>query len=78
MATAIEYQKLMTEIVFINLPGPAEPGNVNTGGELLHGFLAELHSIGDPEMKEHISSLCNKWNIRYRENGNGNGNGARH
>jgi hypothetical protein len=77
MATAIEYQKLMTEIVYINLPGPDEPANVMTGGELLHGFLAELHRINEPEMKEHIISLCNKWNIRYRENGNGNGNGAR-
>ena len=25
MGTSIEYQKLMTEIVYINLPGPAEP-----------------------------------------------------
>ena len=25
MGTAIEYQKLMTEIVYINLPGPEEP-----------------------------------------------------
>jgi len=69
MATAIEYQKLMTEIVYINLPGPAEPGNIMTGGELLHGFLAELYRISNPEMKEHLLSLCNKWNIRYRENG---------
>ena len=71
MATAIEYQKLMTEIVFINLPGPADPGDIRTGGELLHGFLAELHNTPDPAMREHIASLCNKWNIRYRENGNG-------
>jgi hypothetical protein len=74
MGTAIEYQKLMTEIVYINLPGPAEPAPVMTGGELLHGFLAELYRISNPEMKEHIISLCNKWNIRYRDNG---GNGSR-
>jgi hypothetical protein len=43
MATPIEYQKLMTEIVYINLPGPEEPAPNMTGGELLHGFLAELH-----------------------------------
>jgi hypothetical protein len=71
MATAIEYQKLMTEIVYINLPGPAEPANVMTGPELLHGFLAELYRIGDPEMRDHVISLCNKWNIRFRENGAG-------
>ena len=43
MGTAIDYQKLMTEIVYINLPGPEEPAPVMSGGELLHGFLAELH-----------------------------------
>ncbi len=41
MATAIEYQKLMTEIVYINLPGPAEPTPGMSGGELLHGFLEQ-------------------------------------
>ena len=37
MGTPIEYQKLMTEIVYINLPGPEEPTPGMTGGELLHG-----------------------------------------
>jgi hypothetical protein len=63
MGTSIEYQKLMTEIVFINLPGPEEPAPVMSGGELLHGFLAELHRTGTPELNQ----LCNKWNVRYRE-----------
>ena len=67
MGTPIEYQKLMTEIVYINLPGPEEPLPNMTGGELLHGFLAELHRIANPEMREHILTLCNKWNIRFRE-----------
>jgi hypothetical protein len=67
MGTAIEYQKLMTEIVYINLPGPEEPAPVMTGGELLHGFLAELHRASSPEMREHVSALCNKWNVRYRD-----------
>ena len=70
MGTAIEYQKLMTEIVYINLPGPEESAPNMTGGELLHGFLAELHRIAHPEMKEQVNTLCNKWNIRFRENGN--------
>ena len=68
MGPAIEYQKLMTEIVYINLPGPEEPASVMTGGELLHGFLTELHRISNPELREQINTLCNKWNIRYREN----------
>jgi hypothetical protein len=67
MGTPIEYQKLMTEIVYINLPGPEEPSPSMTGGELLHGFLAELNRSGHPEFREHLTALCNKWNIRYRD-----------
>lgn len=67
MATAIEYQKLMTEIVFINLPGPQEPTPGMSGGELLHGFLAELHNSSSPEFKDFLNNLCLKWNVHYRE-----------
>jgi hypothetical protein len=67
MGTAIEYQKLMTEIVYINLPGPAEPTPGMTGGELLHGFLADMYQTSSLEMKNYINNMCNKWNIRYRE-----------
>ncbi len=67
MGQAIEYQKLMIEIVYINLPGPEEPTPGMTGGELLHGFLADLHRTENPEIKTYISSLCGKWNIHYRE-----------
>jgi len=67
MGTAIEYQKLMTEIVFINLPGPEEPEPGMSGGELLHGFLAELYRLPNPELKNSLGLLCSKWNIRYRE-----------
>ena len=67
MGTAIEYQKLMTEIVYINLPGPAEPNVGMSGGELLHGFLAELHNTPDMETKNFVNSLCLKWNVHYRE-----------
>ena len=63
MGQAIEYQKLMTEIVYIKLPGPEEPGPGLSGVELLHGFLAELYRTGAPE----LNHLCNKWNVRYRE-----------
>ena len=45
MPQSIEYQKQMTEIVYINLPGPSEPEPGMSGGELLHGFLAELYKL---------------------------------
>jgi hypothetical protein len=66
MGQSIEYQKLMTEIVYINLPGPqeAEPGM--SGGELLHGFLTELYRNQNPEIKAFIGHLCLKWNVHYR------------
>lgn len=69
MGTAIEYQKLMTEIVYVNLPGPDEPNPGMTGGELLHGFLAELYGTPNPEIKSFVNTLCNRWNVRYREQG---------
>jgi hypothetical protein len=66
MGTPIEYQKLMTEIVYINLPGPEDPAPNMTGGELLHGFLAELYRLPNQEFKDNLHQLCNKWNVRYR------------
>jgi hypothetical protein len=38
-----------------------------SGGELLHGFLAELYRASDLEVKNWLNNLCNKWNIHYRE-----------
>ncbi len=67
MGSSIEYQKLMTEIVYINLPGPQEPTPGMSGGELLHGFLAELYRAPNAEMKSSVVNLCNKWNVHYRE-----------
>jgi len=64
---AIEYQKVMTEIVYVNLPGPSEPNPGMTGGELLHGFLAELHNAPSDVVRAFVSALCSKWNVRYRE-----------
>jgi hypothetical protein len=37
-----------------------------SGGELLHGFLAELYLGAKPEVKEYINDLCMKWNVHYR------------
>jgi hypothetical protein len=69
MGQSIEYQKLMTEIVYINLPGPSEPTPGMSGGELLHGFLAELYNPPNPEMKNYLNSLCLRWNVHYRKSG---------
>jgi hypothetical protein len=66
MAQSIEYQKLMTEMVHINLPGPEEPEPGMTGGELLHGFLADLHRAGNKDMKDYLDAVCTKWNVYYR------------
>ncbi len=67
MAQSIEYQKLMTEIVYINLPGPGEPTPGMTGGELLHGFLVELYQSPNQEVKNFVALLCGKWNVHYRQ-----------
>jgi hypothetical protein len=67
MPQSIEYQKQMTEIVYVNLPGPSEPDPGMSGGEFLHGFLAELYRAPSAEMKAYISNLCIKWNVKYRE-----------
>ncbi len=67
MGTAIEYQKLMTEMVYVNLPGPEEPTPGMSGGELLHGFLAELYQAPNPEMNQYVNILCSKWNVHYRQ-----------
>jgi hypothetical protein len=70
-AQSIEYQKVMTEIVHVNLPGPQEPTPGMTGGELLHGFLAELHDSPNQEFKNITNLLCARWNVHYRESRGG-------
>ena len=65
MPQAIEYQKVMSEIVYVNLPGPQEPNPGMSGGEMLHGFLAELHATSNPEFKSIVDLLCARWNVRY-------------
>jgi hypothetical protein len=71
MPQSIEYHKLMTEIVYINLPGPSQPVDGMTGGELLHGFLADLYTTSTPDTKNFVMALCNKWNVRYVQSGGG-------
>ena len=68
MPQPIEYQKIMTELVYINLPGPTEPTPGMSGGELLHGFLAEIYHAPNKEIKDFVNSLCLKWSVHYREN----------
>jgi len=60
MPQSIEYEKQMTEIVYINLPGPIEPEPGMSGGELLHGFLAELYKSPSMELQAFVSSLCHR------------------
>jgi hypothetical protein len=67
MGTAIDFKKQMTETVYINLPGPGEPSVGMSGGELLHGFLAELKKMQDPAMQKWFEDLCSKWNVHYRQ-----------
>jgi len=67
LGQSIEYQKVMTEVVHIDLPGPEEPVPGMTGGELLHGFLAELYRAPDQGMRDYLMSLCSKWNVHYRQ-----------
>jgi len=67
MGQAIEYQKLLTEVVYVNLPGPGEPTPGMTGGELLHGFLVDLYQTPSSEVKNCVSLLCSKWNVHYRD-----------
>ncbi|MBI4303838.1 MAG: hypothetical protein HY665_05825 [Chloroflexi bacterium] len=68
MGQSIEYQKQMMETVYINLPGPQEPEPGMTGGELLHGFLTELRQNQNGEVQAFVTRLCDRWNVRYRQN----------
>jgi hypothetical protein len=38
-----------------------------SGGELLHGFLAELYKSSNPELKASVNQLCFRWNVHYVE-----------
>jgi hypothetical protein len=64
---SIEYQKVMSEVVFINLPAPTEPTPGMSGMEILHGFLAEFYQTTNEEIKSFTNAMCLKWNVHYRE-----------
>ncbi len=66
MSQAIEFQKTMSEIVYVNLPGPEEPRPDMAGTEMLHGFLAELGTSTNEALKAYVDSLCLKWNVHFR------------
>jgi len=63
---SIEYQKVMSEVVFINLPAPEEPTPGMSGPETLHGFLAEFSRTRNEEVKKFTNEMCLKWNVHYR------------
>jgi hypothetical protein len=66
MPLPFEYQKIMTEIVYVNLPGPDEPALSMSGMELLHGFVAEFGKTKNPEVRAFVASMCLKWNVHFR------------
>ena len=63
---SIEYTKVMTEIVYVNLPAPEEPEPGMSGAEILHGFLAEFYNTKNDEVKNFTHEMCLKWNVHYR------------
>ena len=67
MPSPIEYKKVMTEIVYINLPGPDVPDDGMSGEEILHGFLAEFGTTTDKEVKSFVDAMCLKWNVHFKE-----------
>ncbi|MDD4985560.1 MAG: hypothetical protein PHQ43_07195 [Dehalococcoidales bacterium] len=67
MASAIDYEKVMAEIVYINLPGPGEPTDRMSGSQMLHGFLCDLYKATDAAVKQYVNELCLKWNVHYRQ-----------
>jgi len=62
----IEYQKVMTEIVYVNLPAPLAPTLGMSGMELLHGFLGEFERTSNQEVKAFTNAASLKWNVQYR------------
>ena len=63
----IEYQKVMSEIVYINLPAATEPLPGMSGPEILHGYLAEFYNSDNEEVKKFVHEMCLKWNVHYKE-----------
>ncbi|MBN1643282.1 MAG: hypothetical protein JW856_00455 [Dehalococcoidales bacterium] len=63
---SIEYQKVMTEVVYINLPAPSEPKMGMSGMELLHGFLGEFARTTNAEVKAFVNTASAKWNVQFR------------
>jgi hypothetical protein len=64
---SIEYQKVMSEIVYINLPAPEEPLPNMSGPDILHGFLGEFYRSDNEIVRKFTHEMCLKWNVHYRE-----------
>jgi len=63
----IDYEKVTTEIVYINLPAPEHPRPGMAGSELFHGFLGEFERASNPEVRAFVNATCLKWNVQYRK-----------
>lgn len=62
----VEYQKIMAEIVYINLAAPEAPMPGMSGAELFHGFIGEFAHATNPEFQAFVNAACLKWNVQYR------------
>ena len=62
----VEYQKIMAEIVYVNLPAPEEPTLGMSGMEHLHGFLGEFERASSAEVRAFTNAASLKWNVQYR------------
>ena len=64
---SIEYNRVMTEIVYINMPSPKEPTEGMSGQDIMHGLLGEFYRAENEEVKKFTREMCLKWNVHYRE-----------
>lgn len=62
----VDYQKVMAEVVYINLPAPEAPRPGMSGSELFHGYLGEFERATNAEVKAFVNAACLKWNVQYR------------
>jgi hypothetical protein len=65
MTTAIEYERIRTNIGDFNLTATEESTSWGHGNDSPGGFLAELY-LG-PRVTNKIDQISSKWHIHYRE-----------
>ncbi|MFH1381825.1 MAG: hypothetical protein ABIH70_02930 [Chloroflexota bacterium] len=63
----VEFEKVLTDIVYINLPTPEEPKPGMSGSELFNGFIGEFARARTPEVRKFVEAACTKWNVHFRQ-----------